>query len=65
MSYDEYDAWEEEAHAAMFESFIADPSVQEHFYTALYDEIVQDFTDARLRSFFEKEPEVQVQLPTR
>lgn len=58
MSYDEFDAMEEAAHAAMFEGFIEDPSAREHFYEELYDEIVADFTQARLRSFFEKEPEV-------
>ncbi len=60
MSYDEFDAWQEAAHDAMFEGFIEDPSAREHFYGELYDEIVKDFTRARLRSFFEMEPEVAI-----
>lgn len=35
MPYDEFDAWEEEARAAMFEGFIEDPSTREHFYEVL------------------------------
>jgi len=58
MSYDEFDAWEEAAHAAMFEGFIEDPGARDHFYEVLYDEIVEDFTGSRLRSFLEKEPNV-------
>jgi hypothetical protein len=56
MSYDENDAAYDGMVDSMYQQFIEDPSTHEHFYQELYDEIVKDFTEARLRSFFEAEP---------
>lgn len=58
MSYEESDAWQQAAIDSMYEQVISDPSVKQQFYEELYDEIVKDFTDARLRSFFEEQPHV-------
>lgn len=58
MSYEESDAWEEAGIEAMYAQVLADPTVKQQFYEELNDEIVKDFTDGRLRSFFEEEPHV-------
>jgi hypothetical protein len=58
MSYDEADAWEEAEMEAMYEQVTSDPAVKQQFYEQLYDEIVKDFTDNRLRSFYEEQPDV-------
>ena len=58
MSYDEADAWEEAGMEAMYEQVTSDPAVKQQFYEQLYDEIVKDFTDNRLRSFYEEKPDV-------
>jgi hypothetical protein len=60
MAYDESDAWEEASMDAIYEQVTSDPAVKEQFYEQFYDEIVKDFTDARLRSFYEREPAVVV-----
>src|SRR5260370_660761 len=56
MSYDESDAWAEAAMDSLHEQVIGDPQVRNRFYEELNDEIVKDFTDNRLRSFFEEVP---------
>lgn len=58
MSYEEADAWEESAMDALYEQVTGDPAVKQQFYEQLYDEIVKDFTDNRLRSFYEEQPHV-------
>jgi hypothetical protein len=62
MSYDEQDAWREEAENAMYEEFgpqWARDHAQE-IYEENYDAAVEEFTNGRLRSFYEKEPLVAV-----
>jgi hypothetical protein len=56
MSYDESDAWQEAAMDSLYDRVIEDPQVRNRFYEELNDEIVRDFTDGRLRSFFEEVP---------
>ena len=62
MSYDEHDAWREEAEAAMYEEFgpqwAADHA--QELYEQNYNVAVEEFTNERLRSFYEKEPRVAV-----
>lgn len=56
MSYDENDAAYDAMVDSMYQQFIEDPDTHAHFYQELYDDIVRDFTEARLRSFLEAEP---------
>lgn len=56
MSYEESDAWAEAGMDAVYEQVLSDPHVRQQFYEELNDEIVRDFTDGRLRSFYEEEP---------
>lgn len=58
MSYDEIDAWNDAAMDAMYEQVMGDPNVRDQFYQELYDTIVVDFTEARLRSYYEAHPDV-------
>ena len=58
MSYDEYDAWQDAAMDAFYERAMDDPSIREDFYHELYDEIVKDFTGARMRSRYESDPDI-------
>jgi len=58
MSWEPIDAWEEAGTDAIYEQVMGDPSVREQFYQELYDEIIRDFTDARLRSFYENHPDL-------
>lgn len=58
MSYDEYDAWQDAALDAFYERAMEDPSIREDFYHELYDEIVKDFTGARMRSRYESDPDI-------
>ena len=58
MSYDEYDAWQDAAADAFYERAMDDPSIREDFYHELYDEIVKDFTGARMRSKYESDPDI-------
>jgi hypothetical protein len=56
MSYDEYDDWQDAAMDGLYSEFRADPDTRASFYEELYDEIVQDFTASRLRSYFVENP---------
>jgi hypothetical protein len=56
MSMDEWDAREDEALSNLYAEFREDPETRNSFYEELYDEIVKDFTDARLRSYFIANP---------
>jgi hypothetical protein len=60
VSYDPWDAEREAALESLYEDFQRDPATKEIFYEQLYDEIVGDFTDSRMRSFYVNEPEVAV-----
>ncbi len=60
MSYDESDARDDAMVESMYASFFDDQSVRDAFHESLYDEIVGDFTDARLRSFFGSQPDAAV-----
>lgn len=58
MSYDEADAWQDAAMESLYSDFLEDPGTRATFYEELYDEIVQDFTAARLRSYFIENPDL-------
>ena len=58
MSMDEWEAAQDEALSALYSEFREDPDTRNSFYEELYDEIVQDFTEARLRSYFVANPEL-------
>jgi hypothetical protein len=60
MSYDEMDAWQDAAMDSLYSDFREDPETRASFYEELYDEIVQDFTADRLRSYFVEHPELVV-----
>jgi len=58
MSMDEWEAQQDEALSALYSEFREDPDTRSSFYEELFDEIVRDFTDARLRSYFMAHPEL-------
>ena len=59
MSYEhESDYWEEMAMESLYSDFRQDPDTRASFYEELYDEIVQDFTAGRLRSYFTEHPDL-------
>lgn len=58
MSYDEADAWQDAAMESLYSEFFEDPNTRASFYEELYDEIVRDFTAARLRSYFAENPDL-------
>jgi len=58
MSYDQSDADREAGMDATYQMVWDDPATRELFYEELYEEIVRDFKDDRLRSFFLDEPKV-------
>lgn len=43
---------------SLYSEFREDPDTRASFYEELYDEIVQDFTAARLRSYFVENPDL-------
>ena len=60
MSYDEWDAAQDAAIDSLYAEFRESPETRASFYEELYDEIVKDFTDARLRSYYVDNPELVV-----
>lgn len=59
-----WDAEQESMMESIYQDFRSDPGVRESFIEELYDEIVTDFTAARLQALYQEKPDIVIPAKT-